>query len=135
MVKFKKMKMVIKKIILAAIVFFYCCTNPQNNNNMNNLRIKLKASFSGQIGYGEVYKCEVIDVIQGQLVDDSITITILSTDANYSNILSKKQAPEILEVTFNKKEDNVKYSLMPISGMVDKNKTSWIIKEIKESEK
>lgn len=131
-----------KIIILAAIVFFYCCTNrativqsTQNDNNMSDLRIKLKASFSGQIAYGDVFKCEVVEVIQGSLEDDSITITILSTDTNYSKILLERQSPEILEVSFIKQEENVKYSLLPITGMVDKNKTSWVIEEIKESKK
>lgn len=100
---------------------------------MNDLSIKLNASFAGLVGYGEVYRCEVLKVIQGQLEDDSIMLTVLHSDKDYAALLSKNQAPETLEISFTMKEENAKYSLMPISGMVDTNKTMWTIQEIKKS--
>jgi len=127
------MKVVISKIALVVFVFFTHCATPQNKNDMNNLIVKLEASFSGQIGYGEVFKCNVLEGTQGELESDSITITVLNIDKNYSGILSKNQTPKILEVSFEKQDENVQYSLMPITGMVDSKKTSWVIQEIKES--
>ena len=121
----------LRTILFIALIFsLSCCSYSQPNNNMDNLKVKLKASFSGLVGYGEVYKGEIIEVLQGQLKEDSITITILRTDLDISELFQDNQSPNILEISFEKKEENVKYSLMPISGMVDKNKTAWTISEV-----
>ena len=37
----------------------------------------------------------------------------------------KNLSPKVLELGFNKKNENEKYSVVPITRFVDVNKTSW----------
>lgn len=97
---------------------------------MNKLRLKLTAIFAGQIGYGEVYRCQVLEVLQGELKEKTITITILVADKEYSNFLSSNPSPARIVVGFEENKKNEPYARMPISGMVDTHKTSWLIKEM-----
>lgn len=79
-------------------------------------------------GYGTIYSCEVSKIIEGNLSDEIINITILESNFKQYEILEKEMSSTI---TFTKNKEKEPYPIMPINGFVDSNSTSWIISKIK----
>ena len=90
------------------------------------------ASFVGTIGYGNIYKFQIKKIMCGNLDEKEITITILANDWKNSDFISTHLGTVEFEVGCNMRNKNEPYSLMPISGFVDKNRISWEIKYLKE---
>lgn len=87
--------------------------------------LRISPEPKGLIGYGMVYLCEVRQVLKGSLAAKEIRMTILASDLKNSEFFSAHGSPAVVEVGFKKEQENVPYQLMPLSGFVDDNKTSW----------
>ncbi|WP_144911084.1 hypothetical protein [Mucilaginibacter frigoritolerans] len=98
---------------------------------MDKLIIIVKASFAGLIGYGSVYQCQVLKTVKGNINESNITITILQNDTVNQSFLSSHTGLQF-EMGLKIKAHNEPYNLMPISGFVDDNKTSWEIEYLKD---
>ncbi len=98
---------------------------------MNELTIRLSASFAGTVGYGHVFKCKVEEVVDGDFDESSVTITVLSNDKDLYEKISGHLSPDELIIEFKKRKENEPNSMMPITGFVDKKRTSWEILSIK----
>jgi len=97
------------------------------------LIVKMTASFLGMIGYGYVYKCKILDVIQGDIDEKEIAVTILANDEKYIKFMSTHLDTVELEMGCSRRNSNEPYSMMAISGFVDKYRTSWQIEYLKEA--
>ena len=122
-------------------IFFICSCNTATNtdykeNNIimqnmeNKLRIKGKLSKNGAVGYGNTYMMDIDSVLDGVLEQDTIYIVVLSGD-EIEDYFESHLSPNSVEILFTKHEENVEYSMMPLTGFVDKNRTSWKIQQIK----
>lgn len=123
---------------LLIVIFLFSCSNKsskdENMNDQNHrLTIKLSVSFSATIGYGNAYKSTVIKVQDGELNQDEIVLTVLAEDNENSEFISEHLAPKEIVAVFIKLQENVPYSMMPITGFVDKDKTSWKVISMKPS--
>lgn len=105
-----------------------CANSTSTKKNTNILKLELQANQYLGVGYGEVYSCEVLEVLEGDFTSDSLLLTILAGDTLNSKILASSK--ESLMITFKKNKENEPYQTMPISGMVDAKKTSWLITKI-----
>ena len=101
-------------------------------NRSERLALVVTASFLGAIGYGNVYRCQVVKVISGDLDDQEITVTILAGDKANLAFMSDHLDTVELGMGCKKRADDEPYARMPISGFVDKNKTSWEIEYLRE---
>lgn len=124
------------KFLMIIILFLSACMPQSNSNNsdMNtesDLIIKIKANTTISVAYAHAYKCELVEVIKGQLDMDIILITVLANDKENFDYFSKNLFPKVLELEFNKKNKNENYGIMPITGFVDKNRTSWELTSVK----
>jgi hypothetical protein len=97
------------------------------------LILLVTASFASAVGFGDVYKCQVMHVMLGNLDDQEIMVTILAGDKVNSAFLSTHLETVAIEMGCKQRAMNEPYALMPISGFVDKNKTSWEIEYLKVS--
>jgi len=102
-------------------------------NETEKLRLIVTASFVGAIGYGYVYKCHVSKILSGILDEREISLTLLAGDQANLDFISTRLDSVELEMGLNKKGTDEPYPLMPISGFVDKNRTSWEIEYLKEA--
>jgi len=123
-------------VLLILVVTLLACKNDKkkSNTNMDKIILKINASFSGMIGYGSVFRCDVVEVIEGGLDDKQITLTILAEHKENMILISSHLSPNNLIIEFKKRKEGELNSLMPISGFVDKSKTSWDIIKIKVEE-
>lgn len=115
-------------ILLLVGILWACESNVSATKNPRILKLELEPNGYLGIGYGEVYPCHVLDVLEGDFASDSLLLTILAGDTLNSKILASSK--ERLVITFKKNKENEPYRMMPISGMVDVTKTSWLITEI-----
>ncbi|WP_183564880.1 hypothetical protein [Mucilaginibacter sp. SP1R1] len=92
----------------------------------------VKASFTGVIGYADVYKCHILKKMDGDFNDQDITLTILTDDGTNSAFITSHLDNAAFEMGCKRLKDNQPYSLMPISGFVDSQKTSWEITYLKD---
>lgn len=124
------MKPLILIFSLASLVF--ACQNAiSTKKNSNRFQLKLQFNSFAGVGYGHVYNCTVLEVLEGDFKEDSLLLTILAGDQErYDKIENRKE--EHLCITFQKHKEQEPYQTMPISGIVDKNKTSWLIIGIEE---
>ena len=93
----------------------------------DQLTLMVTASLAGVIGYGNLYQCRVVKKIAGNLNEEAISVTILAGDHEKLAFMSAHLDPHELVIGFKKKRENEPYAMMPISGFVDKDKTSWEI--------
>lgn len=107
-------------------------TKNENTKNMNNkLIIRLSVSFSATIGYGNAYKSKVIEIIQGELQQKEIILTVLAEDKENAELINTHLAPSEMLIEFEEYKKNVPNSMMPITGFVDKDKTLWRVVSVK----
>ncbi len=102
-------------------------------NKPEKLILTATASYAGVIGYANVYKCQIAQIISGDLDEKEISVTILAGDKEKEAFMSSQQAAMGFEMGCNMKQTNEPYSRMPISGFVDKNRTSWEIEYLKKA--
>ncbi|TPN83939.1 hypothetical protein [Aquimarina algicola] len=84
--------------------------------------------------YGTIYNCEIIEVLEGNLEDKTIDMTILESSFKKYKFLDD-DLNALLRAKFTKNRENEEYPIMPIDGFVDDKSVSWIISEIKLNEK
>lgn len=116
-------------LIVFLIGMLWACENklPERKDTMI-LKLELQPNEYSSLGYGEVYSCKVLDVLEGDFTSDHLLLMILAGDTLNSNILTSSK--DNLLITFKKNKENVPYQMMPISGMVDAQKRSWLITKI-----
>lgn len=120
-----------KFLIVFLIGTLWACENKlPERKDTGGLKLKLQPNEYSGVGYGEVYSCKVLDVLEGDFTSDYLSLTILAGDTLNSNILASSKGN--LLITFKKNKENVPYRIMPISGMVDAQKTSWLITKIEQ---
>jgi hypothetical protein len=92
------------------------------------------ASYKGAVGYGYVFQCRVSRVVSGALDEPTISLCILPSDKDDLQFIMDHVSPAEIEIGFRVHRKNEPYGLAPISGFVDKKKTSWRIAFIREPE-
>jgi hypothetical protein len=123
-----------KFLILFLIGTLWACEhNVPTKKNPMLLKLALEPDGYSGVGYGEVYSCNVLEVLEGDFSSDSLLLTILAGDTLNANVLASCKGK--LVITFQKNKENEPYRIMPISGMVDAEKTSWLITAIEEEKK
>lgn len=124
-------------LLLILLLLFNCKSKTFRDENMNDqndrLILKLSVSYSATIGYGNAYKSKVIEVREGDLDQDEIILTVLTEDKESSDFVSEHLSPNEIVAAFTKLKGNVPYSMMPITGFVDKDKTSWKVLSMEPS--
>ena len=116
-----------KFLILLLLGTLWACENKATERK-DTMVLKLQLNRALAVGYGEVYACKVLDVLEGDFASDSLLLTILAGDTLNEVLLAYSK--DKVEITFKKNKENEPYQIVPISGMVDPQKTSWLITEI-----
>lgn len=125
--------MMTKFLIVLLIGALWACENKAPaRKDTTILKLELQPNKYLSVGYGEVHSCKVLDVLEGDFTSDSLLLTILAGDTLNRNILASSKNK--LVITFKKNKENEPYQMMPISGMVDAQKTSWLITEVNRNE-
>lgn len=122
----------IKNILLYIIIvnLLICCANSnQNPNKMDVIKLRLCATPKGEIGYGYVFSCKIVEVLEGELTDSIITMVVMHNNVEAYNTLSQSLSPKTIDLSFALNSRNEASSLLPQTGFVDKNKTSWVLEE------
>jgi len=132
----------------AVIPFFFLCFGCSQSENTvdvdkdkteNRQELKatdstiiLKGSFTetDAISFGRTYNFQINRLIQGSLIEKSIRILVLAGD-EYDLFFSTHSSEDDVEITFTKDAENVPYQLMPLTGFVDENMTSWKIRKVR----
>jgi hypothetical protein len=91
------------------------------------------ATYAGAIGYGEVYDCSVQKVVAGSIDQPRIPLTVLAGDERTLQFINAHLQPARIEITFTLHRRDEPYSTAPITGFVDKSRTSWTIDSIREA--
>jgi hypothetical protein len=97
----------------------------------NTIILQVNASFAGSVGYGNVYKCEVIKIIKGDIREGEITITIMAND-KLNDAFVQSHLNKTIEIGLKMRARGEPYTMAPISGFVDNSRLSWEIEYIKE---
>ena len=103
------------------------------NEALQELVLVVSASYFGAIGYGDIYRCQVEQRITGTLSENVINVTILASDKERNNFFRTHPSPVKIEISFTIARKGEPYSLAPISGFVDNDKTAWKIKYMREA--
>jgi hypothetical protein len=90
------------------------------------------AYYVGEVGYGEVFNCDVKMVVAGTMPHSRLTLTILAGDDEKLQFIKTHLQPAQFEMTFSVNRKDEPYSMMPISGFVDDSGTSWKIEAFRE---
>ena len=102
---------------------------------VTRLVLILAASYTGSVGYGDVFECQVKSVLAGSMSDAAIRLTILAGDKKNARFISSHLRPAEIEVGFKMVRKDEPYSTAPISGFVDKSRVSWEIEFVQEVKK
>lgn len=116
-------------IVLLVGTLWACEEEVATKKDSNVLKVEVQPKGYLGVGYGEVYPCTVLNVLEGTFTSDSLLLTILAGDTLNSKLLASSK--DKLTISFKKHKEKEPYQMMPISGMVDANKTSWLITGIK----
>ena len=85
-------------IVLVFVSIFLICGNNSESKAQNysadssQLVLRLTAKYSGSIGWGDVYKCNVDEVVKGNIKDTVINLYI--TVNNFDEIFLRKAVQE-----------------------------------------
>lgn len=104
---------------------------PESNGRRPRLTVKLAASFAGGVGYGTVYNCEIREVYEGDIGQDSLTLTVLTGDSETDEFIASHESPDEIVVEFRKRGEDESRSMMPITGFVDEDDTSWEVEDVR----
>lgn len=103
------------------------------NEHTELLIMTVTASYKGAVGFGELFACQIVTAPDGTNVGQTINLTVLPRDKDKLRLISEHLFPAEIEIGFKMNQKNEPYELSPISGFVDKLKTSWIIEYIREA--
>ncbi|MGB5818245.1 MAG: hypothetical protein WBG90_02080 [Saonia sp.] len=97
-------------------------------NEIKNSELVLRVQVVSYmlVGYGDVFTCNVTDLIKGVLPDKQIRIVVLPGNKEQYD-LSESELQGSFEIGFVKKSIDEPYSIMPINGFVDTDRNSWVI--------
>lgn len=119
-------------IILAGCT--HCAVGAKNEGNnaelntgkMKNaeLIVQVKMEFSGTVGYGNTYDCQIEKTERGSLDQDKFMLVVMVGDS-LEQFVQQHLSPEVVRIGFHKKQKNVPYQTMPLTGFVDNDRTSW----------
>jgi hypothetical protein len=93
-----------------------------------------QAAYVASVGYGDVYRFGVDEVITGTLDEASIAITILAGDTEHAAFLAGHPYPRRIVISLTRGAPDEPYTFAPVSGFVDSNRTSWLIREMREQD-
>jgi hypothetical protein len=102
------------------------------SDNTSRLDLIITASFSGAVGFGEVFNCEIQNVLAGVIHEPNIRLSILAGDKDKLSFILTHLHPVKIQIGFVFHRKNEPYAISPISGFVDKSQTSWVIDFIGE---
>ncbi|HBS86325.1 MAG: hypothetical protein A2W91_19115 [Bacteroidetes bacterium GWF2_38_335] len=117
-------------IIIALVLYCANSFSQENTNDSAELILKIKPIYTGSIGWGDIYKCEVIEVTKGSLKDSTILLHIMvnSYDSLFLEIQEKPQKSKalnnILIGSFIQIENDLPY-LNPGYAFMDSKKRTW----------
>ncbi len=103
--------------------------------NVEKLVVKVTATYKGAVGFGEIFDCEILDVSVGSLNEPRFNLSILAGDKKNIDFINDHQQPAEIEIGFKINQKNEPYSMAPISGFVDKSRTSWVIEFMRTVQK
>lgn len=103
------------------------------NTTIVQLVLVVTATYSGAVGFGEIFDCEVRSVLVGRLEEPQIRLSILPRDKDKLGFMSMHLHPALIEIGFTVYQKDEPYGLAPITGFVDKAKTSWEVSFIREA--
>lgn len=106
-------------ILLLIGTLWACEQGVSTQKDANILKVEVQPKGYLGVGYGEVYPCTVLNVLEGTFAADSLLLTILAGDTLNSKLLSSSK--DKLTISFKKHKEKEPYRIMPISGMVDAN--------------
>ena len=105
------------------------------NASSDQLILVVAAYYKGAVGFGEIFDCEIKGLLAGTLDESKIHLSILAGDKDKLRFISEHLYPEEIEIGFVLHQRDEKYSMAPISGFVDRSKTSWKIQFMREAKK
>ena len=105
------------------------------NNMGGQLILVVTASYVGAVGYGEIFNCLIKRVVTGAIAEPRIVLTVLAGDVDNYKFITGHLQPAQIEIGFAFNQNDEPYSMAPISGFVDKSKTSWKIQFVREAKK
>lgn len=91
----------------------------------SKLHLAATVTYAGAIGYAEVFRCHVVEVLSGVLADTDLKLTVLPTDKATLDRLNAHQAPEAIELSFSLAEAQSQYATAPVTGFVDGERNLW----------
>ncbi len=103
------------------------------NDISDQLILVVTASYKGAVGFGDIFDCEIRRVVVGTMDEPKIQLSILAGDRDKLRFISEHLHPAQIEIGFTVNRKGEPYSMSPISGFVDKAKTSWKIEFIREA--
>jgi len=92
------------------------------------LVIRVAATYSGQVGFGEVFTCHIRAVLTGRLAESVISLTVLAGDKEKIGFLTAHPSPQEIELGLAMGRRDEPYALAPITGFVDAERSSWEIR-------
>lgn len=100
-------------------------TNTNSKTEEAEMILVLTQEPSLPVGYGMTYQCTLKAVKKGKLEMETFTMTVMASDMDVQQWLSEHSASTEIEMGFKKAKEDVIYSIIPITGFVDANKTAW----------
>lgn len=109
---------------------------PKDDHEMSEtlpqLVLLVAAAYTGTVGFGDVYTCQVRGVLVGTLTESAIRLTVLANDKETSAFLAAHLSPQEIELAFKMAPRNDRYALAPITGFVDAGRTSWELEYLRK---
>lgn len=103
------------------------------NEVISQLILVVTASYKGAVGFGDIFDCQIKRVLAGTMPEPRISLSILANDKENLKFVSTHLHPAEIEIGFKIIQKDEPYNFAPISGFVDKTKTSWGIEFIHEA--
>jgi hypothetical protein len=133
--------LLLKLIGCIIILMLSNCQNPPTDSQQNKLMRKegnsselflsIKASYVIAHGWGHVYNCEILEVIQGQLNDSLIHLNILNYDSLTNEGLPKIGQTSNLVAHFKQIENDKPYVNFK-DAFIDNSKRTWLLLQLKK---
>lgn len=91
------------------------------------LVLRVAATYSGPVGFGHLFTCQIRTVLAGRLAESEISLTVLAGDKERIAFLAAHPSPEEIELGFTMGRRDEPYAVAPITGFVDAERSSWEI--------
>lgn len=105
------------------------------SNVLSHLVLVVTVSYSGAVGFGDLFNCEIERVLAGIIDEPRIRLSILASDKDTLQFILAHLHPQELKIGFTLHQRGVPYNLSPISGFVDGSNTSWKVDFVEGVEK